>query len=237
MINRIAKAYNEDPSLPRPKSLKLVKGTSEKIFPAYQKEARRAFGRSIVSEYGAAEAGLIAFECPEGNMHIHTEGCHVEEEEGEILVTNFLSKSFPVVRYRLGDRIELAPDGFRCPCGMAHPVIKEVLGRVGAVVFGQTKTYPSLSFYYVFKNLFFEKGITLSYQVVQRRKGYVVVSIEEPLPQHREEIEAELRKYFGEDLTATIRFGIPIPHRNSKRKDFLSYLDESGAPLDDSGDP
>ena len=123
MIYNIAKALNKDGQLPRPGRLKLVKGTSEKIFDAYQDEALKAFGMRIVSEYGAAETGLIAFECPHGSMHVHMEGCHVEVVDGEAVVTNLLSRSFPIIRYRLADSIELAPDGFECPCGMKHTAI------------------------------------------------------------------------------------------------------------------
>jgi phenylacetate-CoA ligase len=226
MIFNVAKAFNEDPSLPKPERLKLVKGTSEKIFPAYQEEARKAFGRKIVSEYGAAEAGLIAFECPSGSMHIHLEGCHVEEVDGEILVTNLLSYSFPVIRYRLGDSVQLASDDFLCPCGMAHPVITEVLGRVGKVVYGKVHKYPSLTFYYVFKNLFFEKGISLTYQAKQHERGCVDIDIEQDAPEYRGAVLAEIRKNFGEDLDCTVRFGQAAPPRQEKRRDFVSFIDE-----------
>ena len=54
--------------------LKLVKGTSEKIYDYYHDPVREAFGHKIVSEYGAAETGIIAFECPHGKMHVNEEG-------------------------------------------------------------------------------------------------------------------------------------------------------------------
>lgn len=224
MIYNIAKILNKDGQLPRPERLKLVKGTSEKIFESYQDEARKAFGMRIVSEYGAAETGLIAFECPHGSMHIHMEGCHVEVVDGEAVVTNLLSRSFPVIRYRLADSIELAPDGFECPCGMKHTVIREVLGRVGSVVHGKTGQFPSLAFYYVFKNLFFEKGLSLSYQAQQHEKGKVVIDVEQDCPEHLGVVQAEIRKYFSDDLDATIRFGKKIESGQKKRRDFISHL-------------
>ena len=225
MIYNVAKAFNNNPDLPRPRKLKLVKGTSEKILEGYQPEVVRAFGRRMVSEYGAAESGLIAFECPKGNMHIHTEGCHVEEVDGEIIVTNFLSYSFPIIRYQLGDAIELAPGDFCCPCGMAHPVIKGVFGRVGRVVFGKKGQYPSLTFYYVFKNLFFERGISLSYQARQTERGKVTIDIEQASEEHLDAVKEEMRKNFGDDLETTYRFGRTILATGGKRRDFISDLD------------
>jgi phenylacetate-CoA ligase len=224
MIYNIAKALNADASLPRPGRLKLVKGTSEKIFEAYQEEARKAFGMRIVSEYGAAETGLIAFECPHGSMHVHMEGCHVEVLDGEAVVTNLLSRSFPIIRYRLGDKIELAPEDFECACGMKHTVIREVLGRVGKVVHGRTRQFPSLVFYYVFKNIFFEKGIALSYQVRQHEKGKVIVDIEQYCADVLPLVLAEIAKYFGDDLEADVRFGQKVDLGSKKRRDFVSYL-------------
>lgn len=224
MIYNIAKALNEDGRLPRPERLKLVKGTSEKIFEAYQGEALKAFGRRIVSEYGAAETGLIAFECPHGSMHVHMEGCHVEVIDGEAVVTNLLSRSFPVIRYRLGDSVELAPEEYQCPCGMRHIVIREVLGRVGTVILGRTGQFPSLVLYYVFKNLFFEKGLALSYQAHQYETGKVVIDIEQDCAENASLVQAEIRKYFGGDLEATLRFGRKIESGQKKRKDFVSHL-------------
>ena len=42
-------------------SLKMVKGTSEKIYDPYQSEIHKAFGITAINEYGAAETGIIGF--------------------------------------------------------------------------------------------------------------------------------------------------------------------------------
>ena len=70
----------------------------------------------------------------------------VEEDENKIVVTNLLSKSFPIIRYKLGDYIKLKKPEFECPCGRKHRVIEEVLGRVGTNVIGIKNDYPSLTF-------------------------------------------------------------------------------------------
>ena len=103
MIYEIAKQVNE--SGEGPIRLKMVKGTSEKIFDSYQDEVRKAFGQKMISEYGAGESTLIAYECPCGNMHVVMENVIVEDYNGEILVTNLNSTSMPIIRYRLGDSV------------------------------------------------------------------------------------------------------------------------------------
>ena len=84
-MSEIAQKVNSQQFI-KPLNLKMVKGTSEKIYERYQDEIKKAFGQKMISEYGAAETGIIAFECPSGNMHINMEGVIVEEINEEIII-------------------------------------------------------------------------------------------------------------------------------------------------------
>ena len=171
MIYEIAKLVNEYGI--EISNLRMVKGTSEKIFDKYQIESNAAFKNKIISEYGAAETGVIGFECPYENTHINMLGVIVQEIEGEIVVTNLMSKSFPIIRYKLGDYISIG-DSISCPCGSEAPIIKDILGRVGKSILGKLNKYPSLTFYYIFKNLAVKNGLTLNYQVIQEKKVLLI---------------------------------------------------------------
>ncbi|WP_333889203.1 hypothetical protein [Sphingobacterium siyangense] len=225
MIYEVAKRINKLPALEKPKNLKLIKGTSEKIYDNYHEETIKAFGAKIVSEYGAAEAGVIAFECPSGSMHINSENVIVEVIDGEIVVTNLISKSFPILRYRLGDRVTLADPNFRCACGRKHPVILDILGRVGKNIIGKENSYPSLTLYYVFKNLALNKNVTLNYQAVQNEKGRSILKIEQNNPEYLEDINLELKKYFGQDVEFEMKFGQKLHEMDGKLKDFITTID------------
>jgi len=222
MIYEVAKLIN-DLNMKKP-ILKLVKGTSEMILDVYQVEAKKAFGRKIASEYGAAESGLIAFECPEGSMHINVEDVLVEvDENNEIIVTNLVSYSYPVIRYKLGDVVTLSDE--MCGCGRAHPIIKEIIGRKGASVVGWQNIYPALTFYYVFKNLAIEKSVLLNYKAVQKRKGLVDISIEGMVNvRHEDILIEELMKYFSNDVSFNIMFVNGFDSNNKKTQYFESYI-------------
>ena len=223
MIYRIAKFINDHPDVEPLTNLKMVKGTSEKIFPAYQTAAQRAFGQKIVSEYGAAEAGIIAFECAEGTSHINMETCIVETENDEILVTNLYSHSFPVIRYRLGDVIRTSCE--TCPCGREHDRILEVTGRVGQAIRGKSREYPSLTLYYVFKNLA-AKGIVLNYAARQEEIGAIDLRIEQTIDRPtRHLLDQELRKYFGDDLAVAVSDNSDIRSNSKKFRDFVSTIE------------
>jgi phenylacetate-CoA ligase len=225
MIYEVAKRINSSQLAKQFPRLKMITGTSEKIFDKYRDEVKAAFGIPIISEYGAAEAGIIAFECPSGSMHVNMETVIVEEENNEIIVTNLVSKSFPIIRYKLGDYIRLDRES-RCVCGMQHEIVREVLGRVGKVIYGVLNQYPSLTLYYVFKNLAMDHKIILNYQATQSQKGILTLRIEGQLGLvHRQLLMKEIDKYFSNDLNVRIEDGEVLHTRKGKKADFVSELD------------
>lgn len=205
-------------------NLNLVKGTSEKIYEYYHDESIKAFGCNIVSEYGSAESGIIAFECPEGKMHVNEETCLLEEVEGRAIVTNLVAKSFPTLRYDLGDYIKLSDD--TCSCGRAHIVLDEVTGRVGKNIIGKSnKKYPSLTLYYVFKNMALTHGINISYRCEQRKCGFLSVFYETFLSDDVIcLLNEEFLKYFDDDIDCSYNFVSSIRQDGKKLKDFESFL-------------
>lgn len=224
MVYETAKIINSQ-NLEKPTNLKMVKGTSEKIFESYQEEIQKAFGQRMISEYGAAETGIIAFECPKGNMHLNMEGVIVEEIDQEIVVTNLQMHAFPIIRYQLGDYIKLAPKTAICDCGMQHLIIEEVTGRIGQTVYGKNNAYPSLYFYYIFKNLASKQMLLLTYQVVQNEKGKLNFLIEQFLGSKQLlYLENEIAVYFKEDMEFTIEHSQNITAQNKKLKSFISNI-------------
>jgi len=206
--------------------LKLVKGTSEKIFPHYKSAVQQAFGVPLRSEYGAAEAGIIAFECTEGNMHLVEEGVYVEVDQNkEILITNLVSKSFPIIRYKLGDAVEMEEETYQCPCGRSHRIIKEITGRVGKNILGKSKVFPSLTLYYIFKNIYFEFNKSIDYQAVQVEKGkleiYTLYKLSET---EKEWILIQSGKYFKDEVDLIFKVSESFRMEKGKLKDFISKL-------------
>lgn len=222
MIYEVAKQLN-NLSI-KTDSILMVKGTSEMILDAYQPEIEKAFGRKMISEYGAAEAGLIAFECPDGSMHMNIESVYVEvDDNNEILITNLFSHSFPIIRYRLGDVVTLSDK--KCTCGRNHPILTEIVGRKGANIAGKIKTYPALTFYYVFKNIYLEHGILLNYKAIQEAKGEVILHIEkEENSKFEQLIIHELKKYFSDDINCELKYINEFEVGLKKRQYFESNL-------------
>jgi phenylacetate-CoA ligase len=224
MIYELAKEINKE-NLENNFHIKMAMGASEKIFDSYQDEVQKAFGVRMINEYGAAEAGIIAFECPEGSMHVNMETNIVQEENNELIITNLTSNSFPVIRYKLGDYVEIDHQT-KCKCGREHYIIKEILGRTGKVIYGVNEKYPSLTLYYVFKNLAINRKIILNSVAVQKQKGSIEIYIESKLDTTKKGyFMEEYRKYFKNDLHLTLRDGETYRRENKKKTDFISLID------------
>lgn len=213
-------------NLPKPKNIKLVKGTSEKILPSYQSQIKEAFGVHMVSEYGATETGIIAFECKFGEMHINMEGVLVEEINNEIVVTNLQMNSFPIIRYKLGDYIKLAPKEQKCSCGLNHRILEEVTGRVGNNIYGIQEIYPSLYIYYIFKNILKKYKIELNYQVIQNVKGELIFTLEQNLSKDlKQKLHLEIENYFKSDIKYTVLYKREfVKSKSGKLKNFISNV-------------
>ncbi len=221
MIYEVAKIANKKNI--QLSNIKFIKGTSEKIYDFYQDEVQRAFGQKIVSEYGSAESGIIAFECPHGNMHVNEECCILEVVDGRAVVTNLVAKSFPTIRYDLGDYVSL--EDVECACGRKSKVVSEITGRVGKNIVGINQSYPSLTLYYVFKNMAVTHKINIAYRCEQHLQGQLIVYYENLLT--REEtalLKSEFFKYFNNDLQIEYNYVKNIRPSNRKLKDFESYL-------------
>ncbi|MFQ5413045.1 MAG: phenylacetate--CoA ligase family protein [Phycisphaerae bacterium] len=121
----------------RLRGLRAVFVTGEVCYAHDRDAIASYFGVPVADGYGSREAGFIAHECAEGNMHIMAEHVVVEimrrgrpvppGEPGEIVVTHLGAHGMPLIRYRTGDMGRLKPG--RCPCGRGLPMMDVVEGR------------------------------------------------------------------------------------------------------------
>lgn len=112
--------------------------TAETVLPEHREVIGRVLGCKLVDQYASSEGAPFILECTEGNLHIHplTGIFEVVDEnlqpaaKGEMLVTSFTTHGTPLVRYRIGDRINLAPKGTSCNCGSLFPLVESIEGRL-----------------------------------------------------------------------------------------------------------
>jgi phenylacetate-coenzyme A ligase PaaK-like adenylate-forming protein len=134
--------------------LKGVIVTSEVLFESQRKKIELVFGCPVINEYGAADGGLIAFECPSGSMHVFEEAILINTTpSGGVLLTDLHNYAMPLINFELGDQIILAEENC-CECGRSLKIIEQIEGRQGDYI--QKSNGERLSqyfFYYLIKDL------------------------------------------------------------------------------------
>ena len=78
-----------------PNSLKHIESVGEVLNDELRNKVQDFFGISIVNLYGSEEHGGIAYECPNGAMHVLDENVYVE---AGALITNINNHAFPLIR-------------------------------------------------------------------------------------------------------------------------------------------
>ena len=112
-----------------------------------------------------------------------------------------------------------------CSCGIKHKIISEITGRVGKVIYGNKNKYPSLTLYYIFKNLALKHKILLNYQVIQKEIGKLLFYLDREISN---ETEAHLRQecylYYGDDIEIVLYLNQLRRDYNKKFTDFISII-------------
>jgi phenylacetate-CoA ligase len=101
----------------KPIKLKLLMTTAEHLHDHQREKLTRAFDAPIVNQYGCTEMAFFASTLPSGDFCLHPEHGIAEVRnssgalqgggEGELVVTGLVNFSMPVIRYVIGDNVEL----------------------------------------------------------------------------------------------------------------------------------
>ena len=126
--------------------LKAVVSTSETLEPWQIELFERVFRCPVANEYGARDAGILAYTCPQGGIHITAENCIIEAldpitheplpdgQSGVLAITDLTNFVQPRLRYMLGDVGAISPTP--CRCGRTLPCLLHIDGREDDLLIG-----------------------------------------------------------------------------------------------------
>lgn len=160
-INTVADYINNNNVVALPE-LKGIISTSEMLTDVMRANIEKAFGVKVYNQYGCNEAGISAFECEQGEMHLISSRCIYEtDREGNLIGTDLANEAYIFMKYDTGDMVEMCED--KCSCGRCYPIIKKVIGRSNDLVIDKkNKIFHSSYFNFLFKK---DKSIR-QYQVL-----------------------------------------------------------------------
>lgn len=113
--------------------------SAEPLTPRARAAIRRAFGVEPTDFYASTESLILGASCAHARgIHLFSDWHVFELVDGEghpvppgmpgsLLVTNLYNRAMPLVRYRLGDELSLAPTP--CSCGSPFPLAERIAGR------------------------------------------------------------------------------------------------------------
>lgn len=108
--------------------LKGLVSTAELLTPAARIIIEKAFGAKVFNQYGCNEAGISAFECEQGNMHLISTRCMYETSaDGCLLGTDLANEGYIMMKFNSTDLVQFG--GSNCACNRHFPIIQSMVGR------------------------------------------------------------------------------------------------------------
>lgn len=127
-------------------TLKYIELNGEMSLKTDKKYFQDFFNVPVANMYGATEVNGIAFECPSNKMHVLEENVYLESIEIEgvstAVVTSLHNTAMPIIRYNLGDVIQLG-ERRKCECGMTSLYVEALQGRSSDVIELHNRQYIS----------------------------------------------------------------------------------------------
>jgi phenylacetate-CoA ligase len=224
--------------------------TGEILVPSQRRLIEEIFRGKVHDSYGHMERTVAVAECSQGGLHINPEYGVFElvdkkplapgESTGprrarklfgaKVVGTSLHNRSMPLLRYEVGDVVEVEEPCEPCPCGRDMPRIRRINGRQEDVI-----TTPDgrvvTTLFIVFNQI---AGVAFG-QIVQEDLDWLVVRIVRA-PDYAESSEAELlcyiRRFVGPKMRITVEYlsAQALRRRNmSKLRTVLSYVPPGAA--------
>lgn len=173
-----------------------VYSVAEVLTPLDEERLRRGLGVGVIHQIYQCTEGFLGCTCEHGTLHLNEdvvliEREHLDERRFVPIVTDFMRRTQPIVRYRMGDVLVLrdAP----CPCGSVFTALERIEGReddvleVASAEGGVVHVYPDL----VARALVYAEGVE-EYRVVQASPRLLRIHLEPLSPPVIEAVTAEL---------------------------------------------
>ena len=197
--------------------------TAEMLMDWQREDIVQAFGAPLFAEYGSCEAGVMAFQCPQGSMHTSDDFMVLETLPvpgsasglGAVVVTDLRAKAYPLIRYQQGDLARLGSEP--CTCGRGLGRLHDLTGRMN-----ERFASPSggIVDFIVFDQAMKEQDAIRCFKVVERRAGDLVFLAELHAghawsPADRERLLKQCRALLPADVELSVQVAEHLPSEPS----------------------
>jgi phenylacetate-CoA ligase len=121
-------------------SFKAIFSVGDALTPKYRSTIESVFACPVLDSYGHMEGTVAISQCVQGGYHINSDYGLLELDDvkssvngtsvlGRAIGTSMYNLAMPLIRYDVGDDIELFAEPKSCPCGRTLPLVKGIHGR------------------------------------------------------------------------------------------------------------
>lgn len=146
-----------------------------------RKQIKKVFHSPLISSYGSTEAGYVLMECEQGKLHQVADSCRIDIEfmrqefgyphVGRLLLTTLTNPWRSLIRFDVGDLVQIDPVGI-CACGRNDGYIcKEVVGRTADLTYTTDNSPVTTA---MVESIISRFESVADYQVLQREGIYYV---------------------------------------------------------------
>lgn len=130
---------------------KAILTTGETLLDHQKEVIEKAFNTTTYNYYASSEGAPFITQCEFGELHINPESGIFEildehdkpittpGKTGQLVVTSFLTRATPLIRYRINDSVVTSDK--KCKCGRNFPVIERIIGRVDDMLYTLERGY------------------------------------------------------------------------------------------------
>jgi phenylacetate-coenzyme A ligase PaaK-like adenylate-forming protein len=180
-------------------------------------QIRKVFRSPLISSYGSTEAGYVLMECERGKLHQVSDSCRIDIEfmrqefgypnVGRLLLTTLTNPWRSLVRFDVGDLVQIDPAG-NCACGRNDGYIcKEVVGRTADLTY-TTDNYPVTTA--MVESIISKAEAVTDYHVFQQKGIYHIhIVLEEAADASstlKEEIIENLLTLYGKNAVIRVQY-------------------------------
>lgn len=201
--------------------VKIIFVTSETLLEEDVSVMESFYGAKVVDQYGSSEGAPLITQCLNGHMHMeHLYGLFEVLDErdkpsnvGKLVVTSFMTEKTPLLRYRIGDNIELESE---TNCSLhSGQIVKRIHGRSIDYIF--SKDTGKINLGNIANSVKYIDGI-IKIQIIQDSLDILKVKIVKDIGYNSQQEKLfikELQDRFGDKVKLELEYVDDIPREKS----------------------
>ena len=196
--------------------------TAETLLPSDRKAMEEFYGCGVYNQYASSEGAPFITQCKHGHMHFEMMSGVFEvlddrdrpSNYGELVVTSFTTEGTPLIRYRIGDLVEMEDE--KPECNLNYPIVKKIHGRFTDCLFSRETGRVCQG--NIANSLKHVNGVQ-RFQIIQNDLNTIIVNVMKTSEYQKEKDEKmltrELRIRLGKKIKIEYHYVDNIPNERS----------------------